>query len=88
MLVVAATLFFAVIAWFDLEATPRLRPLFEGYAARQVDSTRLHLIGNLIDAVETNERTLERINLRYTLGALMLLVGTVMVGVRVAPMVV
>ena len=30
----AAALFFTVIVWFDLKATPRLRPSFEDYAGK------------------------------------------------------
>lgn len=88
LLVAAAALFFAVIAWFSLEVTPRLRPLYENYVATDVGETRLHLAGSFVEVVEANEKTLERVYFVHTLGAMMLLMGTVIVGVRMALMVV
>jgi hypothetical protein len=87
-LIIAAALFFAVIVWFNLKATPRLRPLFEDYAGKHEDHTRFHITGNLIDAVEDNEATLQTTDFIHTLAVLMLFLGTVLVGIRVVLMVV
>jgi len=50
--------------------------------------TRFHITGNLIDAVEDNEATLQTTDLIHTLAVLMLFLGTVLVGIRVVLMVV
>ena len=50
--------------------------------------TRFHITGNLIDAVEENEATLQTTDFIHTLAVLMLFLGTVLVGIGVVLMVV
>ena len=80
----AAGLFFAGIIWFSLEITPRFWKLADEYLLSSRRDTELQILGNTVGVIRRNERTLQRADSLFAVAVLLLFLGTLLVGVRVA----
>ena len=83
-LIAAAGLFFAGIIWFSLETTPRFRKLADEYLLSSRRDTELQVLGNTVSVIRRNERTLQRADSLFGFAVLLLFLGTVLIGARVA----
>jgi hypothetical protein len=83
-LIAAAGLFFAGIVWFSLEITPRFRKLADDYLLSSRRDTELQILGNTVDVIRGNERTLQRADSLFGVAVLLLLLGTLRIGAQVA----
>lgn len=83
-LITAAGLFFAGIVWFSLESTPRVRQLADQYLLSSPRDTELQILGNTVGVIHRNERSLQRADPVFGLAVLLLFLGTLLIGARVA----
>lgn len=83
-LITAAGLFFAGIVWFSLETTPRFRQLADQYLLSSPRDTELQILGNTVGVIHRNERSLQRADSLFGLAVLLLFLGTLLIGARVA----
>lgn len=83
-LITAAGLFFAGIVWFSLDTTPRFRKLADQYLLSNPRDTELQILENTIGVINRNERALQRADSFFGSAVLLLFVGTVLIGGRVA----
>jgi len=83
-LIAAAGLFFAGIIWFSLEITPRFRKLADDYLFSSRRDTELQILGNTVDVIRGNERTLQRADSLFGFAVLLLFLGTLLIGAQVA----
>ena len=83
-LIAAAGLFFAGIVWFSLDITPRVRQLADEHLLSSPRDTQLQVLGNTVSVIHRNERSLQRADSLFGLAVLLLYLGTLLVGVRVA----
>ncbi len=83
-LIAAAGLFFAGIVWFSLEITPRFWKLADEYLLSSRRDTQLQILGNTVSVIRRNERTLQRTDSLFGFAVLLLFLGTLLIGARVA----
>ena len=83
-LITAAGLFFAGIVWFSLETTPSVRRLADQYLLSSPRDTELQILGNTVGVIHRNERSLQRADSVFGLAVLLLFLGTLLIGARVA----
>lgn len=83
-LITAAGLFFAGIVWLSLETTPRFRQLSDQYLLSSPRDTELQILGNTVGVIHRNERSLQRADSLFGLAVLLLFLGTLLIGARVA----
>ena len=83
-LIAAAGLFFAGIVWFSLEITPRFWKLADEYLLSSRRDTELQILGNTVSVIRRNERTLQRTDSLFGFAVLLLFLGTLLIGARVA----
>ena len=83
-LIAAAGLFFAGIVWFSLEITPRFWKLADEYLLSSRRHAELQILGNTVGVIRRNERTLQRADSLFGIAVLLLLLGTLLIGTRVA----
>jgi len=69
-LLAAAGLFFAGIVWFNLETTPRFRKLADEYLLSSRRHAELQILGNTVDVIRGNERTLQRADSLFGVGGI------------------
>ena len=75
---------FAGIVWFSLDTTPRFRKLADEYLLWSRRDAELQILGNTVDVIRRNERTLQRADSLFGLAVLLLFLGTLLIGARVA----
>ena len=83
-LIAAAGLFFAGIVWFSLDITPRVRELADDYLLSSRRHAELQILGNTVSVIRRNERTLQRADSLFGFAVLLLFLGTLLIGARVA----
>jgi hypothetical protein len=83
-LIAAAGLFFAGIVWFSLEITPRVRQLAHEHLLSSPRDTELQILGNTVSVIHRNERSLQCADSLFGVAVLLLFLGTLLIGVRVA----
>ena len=83
-LIAAAGLFFAGIIWFSLDITPRVRELADDYLLSSRRHAELQILGNTVSVIRRNERTLQRADSLFGFAVLLLFLGTLLIGARVA----
>ena len=83
-LLAAAGLFFAGIVWFNLDITPRVRELADDYLLSSRRDAELQILGNTVSVIRRNERTLQRADSLFGFAVLLLFLGTLLIGARVA----
>ena len=83
-LIAAAGLFFAGIVWFGLDTTPRFRKLADEYLLSSRRHAELQILGNTVSVIRRNERTLQRTDSPFGFAVLLLVLGTLLIGARVA----
>ena len=83
-LIAAAGLFFAGIIWFSLDITPRVRELADDYLLSSRSDAELQILGNTVDVIRSNERSLQRADSLFGVAVLLLFLGTLLIGARVA----
>jgi len=83
-LIAAAGLFFAGIIWFSLDITPRVRELADEYLLSSRRDAELQILGNTVSVIRRNERTLQRADSLFGFAVLLLFLGTLLIGARVA----
>ena len=83
-LLAAAGLFFAGIVWFSLDLTPRVRELANDYLLSSRRDAELQILGNTVSVIRRNERTLQRTDSPFGFAVLLLFLGTLFIGARVA----
>jgi hypothetical protein len=83
-LIAAEGLFFAGIIWFSLETTPRFRQLADQYLLSSRRDTELQILGNSVSVIHRNERSLQRADSLFGVAVLLLFLGTLLIGARVA----
>lgn len=83
-LITAAGLFFAGIVWFSLDTTPRFRELADDYLLSSRRDAELQILGNTVSVIHRNERSLQRADSLFGAAVLLLFLGTLRIGARVA----
>ena len=83
-LIAASGLFFAGIIWFSLDITPRVRELADEYLLSSRRDAELQILGNTVSVIRRNERTLQRADSLFGFAVLLLFLGTLLIGARVA----
>ncbi len=83
-LIAAAGLFFAGIVWFNLDTTPRFRELADDYLFSSRRDAELQILGNTVSVIRRNERTLQSADSLFGFAVLLLFLGTLFIGARVA----
>lgn len=83
-LITAAGLFFAGIVWFSLDTTPRFRELADDYLLSSRRDAELQILGNTVSVIHRNERSLQRADSLFGAAVLLLFLGTLLIGARVA----
>lgn len=82
--VLSATLFLLVFVGFHLEYTPDVRSLADSYLVEDCTLTQLQVLGNTVEAVGLNGRAVQRVELVYSVALVGLTLGTLIIGVRAA----
>jgi hypothetical protein len=84
LVVVAAAMFLIVSAGFRLTRSPDPRVLADDYLYDDVAEIESHILRNTLDDIESNERMILQVEALYTFGLILLMLGTVVIGTRVA----
>ena len=69
-LIAAAGLFFAGIIWFSVDTTPRFRELADDYLLSSRRDAELQILGNTVDVIHSNERSLQRADSLFGVGGI------------------
>jgi len=83
-IVVAAACFLGVSAGFRLTRNPEPRALARDYLYLDVEDIQMQILSNTLKDIAVNERVVLQVESLYTLGLVLLAAGTIVIGARVA----
>ena len=83
-IVIAAACFLGGSAGFRLMRNPEPRALARDYLYLDVEDIQMQILSNTLDDIVANERIVLQVESLYTLGLVLLAAGTIVIGARVA----